>query len=285
MVLLVPCPSVFYSERDLPIRLINSVCTIHNSYPAHSFCKHPNQALPPGEDWTQYVELIPCEESERAERHARRPEEVYCRHPPWRADTDESLSPFCAQCEHGSHGDTISSATFMWTDFETKKNQWEYRGRLSQQDIQLIQEHIETFRGMYEAETTRGPWNNSYWVLRDGLNAYTAHWEQYVNNKLEAERQQAQKRQEEEMYREARLESSISDAMETVIYTPDQSAQLEALRMGFPGDADEDFPLEEESGSQSQSSGQPGSSSRSHHHRQHKQGLWSEFFFGKKRRK
>lgn len=275
---------------------VNQECAKHNRYPAHLFCKHPNQARPPGEDWTQDIELIPCEDAARAERHARRPEEVYCRYPPWKANIDPSLSPFCAQCEHGSHGDTTSSATFMMTDFDTKKDQWEYRGRLSQEETLLIQENIRVLRGQYEAETQRGPWNNSYWVLSENLDRYTAYWEDYVNTKLEAERQQAQQRQEDEMYRDARLDSRIADAMETVIYNPGQLAQLEASRVDLPGDVYEDFPMEEASGSQSHSGGQPGSSSQSHHHgRQHGSSSQSsgkhkhdrlvQFFGGKKRRK
>ncbi|KAG6356211.1 hypothetical protein INS49_015598 [Diaporthe citri] len=133
------------------------------------------------------------------------------------------------------------------TDFDTKKDQWEYRGRLSQQETQLIQENIETSRGQYEAETRRGPWNNSYWVLQENLYGYTAYWEDYVNNKLQAEQQETQRRQEEEMYRQARLDSRISDALETPIYAPGQLTQLEASRVDLPEDSEDDFPMEEAS--------------------------------------
>lgn len=177
----------------------------------------------------------------------------------------------------------------MMTDFDTKKNQWEYRGRLSQEETQLIQENINVLRGLYEAETTRGPWNNSYWVLSESLDKYTAYWEDYVKNKLEAEQQRARQMQEEEMYRQARLGSRILAAAETPIYAPGQLTQLEASRVGLPGDSEDDFPTEEASGSQSHSGGQPGSSSQSHHHRQHhgkqKHDRLMQFFGGKKRRK
>lgn len=168
----------------------------------------------------------------------------------------------------------------MMTDFETKKNQWAYRGRLSQAETQLIQENIGELRHQYDLETQRGPWNNSYWVLGEKLHRYTVYWENYVNTKLEAERQkaqqaqreaqrQAQQRQEDEIYRDARLGNRISAAMETPIYAPGHLTQLEASRVDLPGDSEDDFPMEESSDSEDDSEDQAGPSSQSHHYRQH----------------
>lgn len=298
--------SAFHSARDTPSRSINQECATHNRYPAHPFCKHPNQRRPPGEYWIHDVELIKCEAADLAARHARRrPEEVRCKHPPWLAEIDHSLSAFCAECEHGSHGDTISSATFMMTDFETKKNQWAYRGRLSQAETQLIQQNIEELRHQYDLETQRGPWNNSYWVLGEKLHRYTVYWENYVNNKLEAERQeaqqaqreaqqQAQQRQEAEMYRDIRLGNRISAAMETTIYAPGHLTQLEASRVDLPGDSEDDFPAEESSDSEDDFEDQAGPSSQSRDHRQHhgsssgrhhKPSRMARFFGGGKKRR
>ena len=223
----------------------------NNRYTAHAVCKHPNQSTPPGDDWSQHIEFIPCDDAWLVARHARDShEEVYCRHPPWKADVDWNLSPFCASCEHGADGGVIKSAVIMYTDLETRRDQWEYNCGLSAEEIQTINEDITTLKRRYNSETERGPHNNSYFVLQELLDGYTAYWDEYVNNKLESERRQAQEREVDEMFRNSRQESRVYDAFETSIYAPGTQAQLEA------------------SGSQSSSGGHQGSSSHSHNQSQ-----------------
>lgn len=250
---------------------------MHNRYTAHSMCKHPNKVTPPGEDWTQHTETIPCRPAELAARHERRRvEDVYCKPPSWEAVIDFTLSPFCAGCDYGSHGDTISSATYLYTDFETKKDQWESSGALSEGDLQDIQQSIDHWRGRFDRESLKGPFNNSYWLLWEDWHRYTAHWGEYVNQKKEENRQQAQQMLEDEMYSEARQGSRVVATMETSMYAPGQLSQLEESRANLAA--------EEASGSQSRSGGHHGSSSRSSG-RHKKPDRLMDMFGGRRRRK
>lgn len=277
-------------------KCINKECATHNRYTAHPLCGHPNQVTPLGENWTQYVDFEPCDNSARAARHARgRQEEIYCDKPQWVAMIDRNLDPFCAECEYRS--DNLSSATHMYSDFQTKLNQWVYKAGLSDDEMQQIKTDMDEKRNQVEHESTKGPYNRSCWVLQQNLRNYTARWENYVNRKLDIMRQQTQQRQEDEMYRDARQSSRLSDAMETYIYAPGQLAQLEASRVGLPGDSEDDYSTGEASGSQSHSGRHHGSSSRSHHHGHHhgsssgssgresKTDQMAQWFGGKRRRK
>lgn len=250
---------------------------MHNRYTAHSMCKHPNKVTPPGEDWTKHTETIPCRPAELAARHERgRVENFYCKPPSLEAVIDFTLSPFCAGCDYGSHGDTISSATYIYTDFETKKDQWEHSGALSEEDLQNIQQSIDYWRGQFDKESLKGPFNNSYWLLWENWHRYTADWGDYVNVKLEEKRQQAQQRLEDDMYSEARQGSRVAATMETSMYAPGQLSQLEESRANLAA--------EEASGSQSRSGGHHGSSSRSSG-RHNKPDRLTELFGGRRRRK
>lgn len=250
---------------------------MHNRYTAHAMCKHPNKITPPGDDWTNHTEIITCRPAQLAARHnGGRVEDYYCEPPSWEADIDFTLSPFCAGCDYGSHGDTISSATFIYTDFETKKDQWEHSGALSEEDLQRVQEDIDYWRGKFDTESLKGPFNNSYWRLWEDWHRYTAQWEDYVNKELEEKRKEAQQRLEDEMYNEARQGSRVAATMETSMYAPGQLSDLEASRVNLAA--------EEASGSQSRSSGHHASSSRSSG-RHNKPDRLTEIFGGRRRRK
>lgn len=290
--------SAFHLSRSMRSKCINQERATHNRYAAHPLCGHPNQVTPLGEDWTHYAELVPCDNSARAARHARgRQEKIYCKKQPWVAIIDNNLDPFCYKCECGTHGDTLSSATHMWSDFQTKLDQWVYEAGLSDDETQQIKTHMDTLRNEVVTESTQGPYNQSYYVLQANWVNYTTQWENYVNRKLDAMRQQAQQRQEDEMYRDARQSSRLLDAMETYIYAPGQLEQLEASRVGLSGDSEDDYSTGKASGSQSHSGRHHGSSSHSHHHRHHhgsssgssggesKTDLMTQWFGGRRRRK
>lgn len=219
-----------------------------NRYTAHPICKHPNQNTPPGDDWSQHVEFVPCNDASLAARHVRDShEDPYCKHPPWQADADWNLDPFCSSCELGPDGESTNSAVLMYADFETRRDQWEYNGGLSAEETHAINDNIDELKSQYDSETDRGPHNNSYFLLQELLDRYIADWDGYVNSKLESEQQRAQEREVDEAFRQARQESRVYDAAETSIYAAGMRAQLAA-----PGYA-------------SSSGGHQGSSSHSHY--------------------
>lgn len=224
-------------------------CATHDSYAAHKLCKHPDQVLPKDDLWTNHVLFEPCEAGELAARHARDSrEQVYCSEPECEALIDDNLPSFCASCDDVAKK-PMERASFMWTDFETKRDQWEYKGGLSPEEVQMIEDHMVQLRQEILSVSRQGPYNQSYWTLKRLLGEYIKHWDSCVNNKLEDERQQKAQEQEAKMYQAARFSSGIEDAMETMIYAPGELRRLQ------------------ESGSQSHSDGQSGSSSHSHHHR------------------
>lgn len=205
------------------------------------------------------------------------------------ADIDWLLTAFCAKCNDGSHSNTLTSATVMYKDFSTKLDEWVYRGRLSADETQAIETNMKDLIAQFDSEATRGPYNNSYWVLQGNLESYTAYWEEFVNRKLEDRRQREERRREDEMYRDALQASRLAAAMETQMYAPGQLAQLEASRVDLPGDSEDDFPAEEASSSRSHSGGHHGSSSHSsrhrHHHGSSSQSVMTQLFGGRRRRR
>lgn len=212
-------------------------------------CKHPNQARPKGDLWTNHVLFEPCEAGELAAKHARDSrEQVYCSEPECEPVIDDELPLFCASCDDLAKK-PMERASLMWADFKTKRDQWEYRGRLSPEQVQMIDDNMNQLRQQVLDVSNQGPYNNSYWTLQGLWSEYTEYWNEYVDNKLKDDRQLKAQQEDAKIYHAARFSSGIEDAMETMIYAPGQLRQLK------------------ESGSQSHSDGQPGSSSHSHHHR------------------
>lgn len=266
---------------------------MHNRYAAHGMCRHPNRVTAPGDNWTNYTNFVPCPTTQRALRHnlgGRNPEELYCSVVPYVAVIDWNLAPFCAGCELGTDNRTVNSAPAMYADFETKKNQWVYRGRLSEEETQAIQDDIDDLLEQHDDETLRGPYNNSYFVLRELLDQYTARWDAYVDRKVEDDRQRAQQqRQEDEMYRQAvqRSRSSASDEDDFAVEFEEEEGEASGSQASDS----------QASGSQSHSGSQPGSSSHSRHHgqqhgsssrssgKQSRTGMWTQFFGGKRRKR
>lgn len=247
-----PSSSALDTAGNLPKECIYRECATHNRYKAHSFCKHPNQVLPPDENWTQYAVFYPCEVSKLAAKHARDPQELaaaYCSVKPYLYVDDPLLSYFCAQCDYRDDSQNRRSASDMLSDFGTRRDQWEYSGQLSLEELQEVQSDIDLAEAKFRDSAVTGPHNNSYWVLRFEWGKYVKKWDAYVQEKLAAEQQRQAQEETDKAWDDARRSNDLSDAMETLIYAPGELRRLE------------------ESSSQSQSGGQSGSSSHSRRHR------------------
>lgn len=182
----------------------------------------------------------------------------------WVPEVNPLFPVFCADCEktYAENGDRLWPATRVYGDFGVQRDRWEYTRCLDEGELQAIKDDWDSALRRYDAVANQGPYNNSYWTLRDALRDYTRRWDNYVRNKLEVQRQQAEERADEEAWRLARASNNLEDAMETSIYTAGFSPQAEA------------------SSSQSHPGGHHGSSSG----RSHRQSGWSQLFGGRRRR-
>lgn len=247
-----PSSSASDPAGNLPKECIDRECATRDRYKAHSFCKHPNQVLPPGENWTQYAVFYPCELSKLAAKHARDQQELaaaYCSVQPYIYVDDPLLSAFCAQCDYRDDSQNRRSASDMLSDFRTRRDQWEYSGQLSLEELEEVQGDIDIAQAKLEGVAVSGPYNKSYWVLRSEWMKYVKKWDAYVQEKLDEEQRRQSQEEMDKAWDDARRSNNLSDAMETLIYAPGELMRLE------------------EASSQSQSGGQSGSSSHSHRHR------------------
>ncbi|KAL1872745.1 hypothetical protein Daus18300_004291 [Diaporthe australafricana] len=153
-------------------------------------------------------------------KHSHGRGDFLCAVPAWVADVNHEFSPFCLDCDtsYRINGDRLDSASNLYLAFETKRDQWIYKGKLSEEDTEVINQDMEAKRGLFHDVTNGGPNNASYGALGALLEEYTERWDKFVNEKLEAKLQQARQKQDAAIWAEARLGTNLSDAMETQIY-------------------------------------------------------------------
>lgn len=182
----------------------------------------------------------------------------------WVPEVNPLFPTFCAECEktYAENGDRLWPATRIYGDFGVQRDRWEYTRCLDEGELQAIKRDWDAALHRFDAEANRGPYNNSYWTLRDALEEYTQRWDNYVKNKLEFQRQQSEERGWQEAYELARASNNLGDAMETSIYPPGFSVQAEA----------------------SSSQSHPGSHHGSSSGRSHRQSGWSQLFGRRGRR-
>ncbi|KAI3400884.1 hypothetical protein diail_1575 [Diaporthe ilicicola] len=88
------------------------------------------------------------------------------------------------------------------TRFETRRDMCVYKGKLSEEEVKLIDEDMRKKRNQYFDATNNGPLNGSYWTLRGLLEQYTEYWNNYVDNKLEGELRERLRQEEERNWEE-----------------------------------------------------------------------------------
>lgn len=135
-------------------------------------------------------------------KHSRRRDEDFlCPVLEWVADVNHDFPSVCLSCDtpHRINGDRLDSATNLYMEFDTKSDSWVYRGRLSEEDTEVINQDMEAKRELYHKETDRGPNNISYGALGVLLEECTQKWDNFVDDKLEAERQQAKQNRDQEL--------------------------------------------------------------------------------------
>ncbi|POS81603.1 hypothetical protein DHEL01_v200041 [Diaporthe helianthi] len=191
---------------------------------AHPFCKHPDKRYPEGDNWTNHIKFEPCEATNRANRHQGRwDERNVCPQPAWVADIDgdsEQLDPFCPSCDntYGPNNERMWAASLVCADFTTKLDQWEYAGGLDGATVQRIQADMDAALERHRLAAEQGPYNNSYWVLVEELQRYSARWDAFVAAKKRAEEQAAEDKRTEDAWELARVGNRVGEAVETSLY-------------------------------------------------------------------
>lgn len=152
-----------------------------------------------------------------------------CDPPDWRAVVNPLLYGWCDACQDG---DSEWSAANMRGRFEVERDKWQELDILDESELNSVQRDMDRARRRHtdEASGPAGPYNNSYYVLLDALETYTAYWDQYVKDKKDAKARQKEERDLEEAWRQARMGNRVDEAVETSVYPPGYLAQAEASR-------------------------------------------------------
>lgn len=189
---------------------------------------HPDRRTPVGTDWTQQAVLELCEDAELARRHSRRPDApVRCDEPDWQAEVDPLLYIWCDACRDD---DSEWSAENMLARFHVLSDKWQDLNMLDESELTSIQRDINRAVRDHEVATRGGAFNNSYWVLQDSLEKFTAFWDEHIADKIAARAANESRRREEEDQKEVDMGNRVGEAMETSIIPAGYLAQAEASR-------------------------------------------------------